>query len=102
ELDGLSLLGYRTAAVNCGFEYGPDQAGFFDAPTRAMAARTRLAITFHPAKDRPSTRSDASVQDGPWKALRSSSRLPAFVAMPDELLVAQLAGPSQKLHSTPA
>lgn len=49
---------------------------------KAMAARMTLAITFQPAKDRPSTRSAASVQDGPCTVLRSERRLPALVVTP--------------------
>jgi hypothetical protein len=58
------------------------------------------AITFHPANDKPSTRSAASSQKMMVVSLISSSRLPPdTVGKPPE---PQSLGPAQKFHSAPA
>ena len=93
KLDGLPLLGCRTGALIDRLRGGPARRG------RRQAPSTRLAITFHPAKDSPSTRSAALSQEGGTIALRASSRLPP---VSPGSTAPQSVGPCHQAHSTPA
>src|SRR5262245_46116865 len=53
---------------------------FANAPRKATSARNRLAIAFHPAKDRPRMRSAALSHEGGITALIASSTPPLPVS----------------------